>query len=53
MALDLEHFNADPWDLNDIVPNDIEVIYFQFLTIDRIVSIWQNCDENFDLYFRD
>ena len=28
MALDLEHFNADPWDLNDIVPNDIEVICF-------------------------
>ena len=29
MALDLEHFNADPWDLNDIVPNDIEVICFR------------------------
>ena len=45
MALDLEHFNADPWDLNDIVPNDIEVICFHhfftisllFLLFDKIV----------------
>ena len=41
MALDLEHFNADPWDLNDIVPNDIEVICFHhFLPF-------------FELYFSD